>query len=281
MRKIRSFIAKHRVIVSFITLLFVSLVLLLATGSSVEVQPKRIGQGFVSFFQGAATGIGDWFSSTVNSIGELRRTREELVGYKEQLLTLERIARESTQLRQDIQRLQRLLGFSQENAYENIPAEVIAHQPGNIFSLITLNKGSRDGVRRYMPVVGQNKGLTGLVGKIITVSRRSCTVLPILNEESFVSARLEHSRYEGIVNGEGEYSDLLTMQNVKKIALREIQYGDMIITSGMGQLFPKDIPIGRVRSITSEAEETSLELKLEPIVEFTRLEYVLILDRGE
>jgi rod shape-determining protein MreC len=71
------------------------------------------------------------------------------------------------------------------------------------------------------------------------------------------------------------------MQNVQKIAVRDIQYGDMVITSGLGQLFPKGIPIGRVRSVTSEAEETSIELKIEPIIDFVRLEHVLILETGE
>jgi rod shape-determining protein MreC len=222
--------------------------------------------------------VADWFSSTVNSIGELKQTRRELEEYKEKLITYERIAREGMQLRQEIQRLEELLGFSREVAFENIPAEVIARQPGNVFSLITLNKGAKDGVRRYMPVVAQHRGLSGLVGKTITVSARSCTVLPILNQESFVAARLEKSRYEGIVNGKGEFSDLLSMQNVKKIAVREIQYGDMVITSGLGRLFPRGIPIGRIRSITSRAEETSIELMVEPAIDFTRLEQVLILD---
>jgi len=278
MRRVKFFITRHRKSVSFVSLITVSTLLLLFTAGRIDIQPKRIGQGFASVFQRAATGVANWFSSTVNSISELRQTRQELEEYRDKLITYERIAREGTQLRQEIQRLEELLGFSQEVGFGSIPAEVIARQPGNVFSLITLNKGTADGVKRYMPVVAQHRGLSGLVGKTITVSARSCTVLPILNQESFVAARLENSRYEGIVNGEGEFSDLLTMQNVKKIAVREIQYGDVVITSGLGRLFPPDIPIGRIRSIASRAEETSIELRLEPIIDFTRLEQVLILD---
>jgi rod shape-determining protein MreC len=280
MRSIKSYLAKHKTGVSLFLLIFISLILLLTTSQTLELQPKKIGQGIVSIFQRAVSGVGAWFANTVNSIGELKRTKEELEEYKEKLLVYERIAGESTQLRQEIQQLRELLGFSQTVGYRHIPAEVVARQPGNVFALIVLNKGTKDGVRRYMPVAAQSTGLTGLVGKVITVSRSSCTVLPILNEDSYVAARLDRSRYEGIVKGESEFSEFLSMQNVQKIAIREIQYGDMVITSGLGQLFPKGIPIGRVRSITSEAEETSIELKLEPIIDFVRLEHVLILETG-
>ncbi len=281
MRSIKSFITKHKQGVSFVALILFSILLLLITSKSIELQPKRIGQGFISIFQKAVTGISDWVGNTVNSIGELKNTKKELEEYKEQLLVYERMSRESFLLKQELQHLRELLHFSQQTEYKNIAAEVVARQPGNIFSLITLNKGEKDGVKRYMPVVAQNHGLTGLVGKVITVSTSSCTVIPLFNEDSYVAARLEKTRYEGIVNGEGEFSDLISMQHVQKIAIRDIQYGDIIITSGLGKVFPKGIPIGRVRSMKSESAETSVELKIEPVIDFSRLEFVLILGTGE
>jgi rod shape-determining protein MreC len=281
MRSIKSFITRHKQSVSFVALILFSILLLLITSKSIELQPKRIGQGFISIFQKAVTGISDWVGNTVNSIGELKHTKKELEEYKEQLLVYERMSRESFLLKQEIQQLRKLLHFSQQTEYKNIASEVVARQPGNIFSLITLNKGEKDGVKRYMPVVAQNHGLTGLVGKVITVSNSSCTVIPLFNEDSYVAARLEKTRYEGIVNGEGEFSDLISMQHVNKIAIRDIQYGDIVVTSGLGKVFPKGIPIGRVRSIKSESAETSIGLKIEPLIDFSRLEFVLILGPGE
>jgi rod shape-determining protein MreC len=118
----------------------------------------------------------------------------------------------------------------------------------------------------------------GLVGKVISVGLGSSMVLPLFNERSFVASRLETSRYDGLVSGRSEDSEYLSMRNVRKIAIRNIAYGDMVVTSGLGQVFPKGIPIGRVRSVRSKAYETSLEVEVEPIIEFSKLEYVIILD---
>jgi rod shape-determining protein MreC len=68
------------------------------------------------------------------------------------------------------------------------------------------------------------------------------------------------------------------MSYVKKLALNEVQYGELVVTSGMGQLFPQGIHIGRVREMTAIGYEASLELEVEPIADFSRLEYVFILD---
>ena len=71
---------------------------------------------------------------------------------------------------------------------------------------------------------------------------------------------------------------MLSMSYVKKLALEQVQYGELVITSGMGQLFPEGIHIGRVREMTAKGYEASLELEVEPIVDFSRLEYVFIID---
>jgi rod shape-determining protein MreC len=195
------------------------------------------------------------------------------------ILEYERVARDIVKLRQENRALKELLDFSEELNYQHMPAEVIARQPGNTFAVITLNRGARDGVERYMPVVAHTGGHTGLVGKVISVGLGSCMVLPLFNERSFVAGRLQTSRYDGLVSGRGDGSGLLNMRNVKKAALREIEYGDMVVTSGLGQVFPKGIPIGRIRSVRSEAYETSLEVEIEPIIDFSKLEYAMILAR--
>ena len=143
--------------------------------------------------------------------------------------------------------------------------------------MITLNRGAKHGVNRYMAVAAQQAGITGLVGKVVSVAGNSCTIIPLFNENSFVAARLEAQRYDGLISGQGEQSKYLVMQNIERQARSEIQYGDMVVTSGLGRVFPKDIPIGRVRLMSLKAYETSVELQIEPIIDFSRLEYVLIL----
>lgn len=275
---IKSFIARHRQGTVFLVLIFLSIILLVISNRNVLIKPKEIGQSFFSVFQISISSVSRWFINTVNSIGELKQAKRELEESRLKILEYERISRDIVKLRQENSELKGLLDFSKELSYRHIPAEVIARQPGNAFAVVTLNKGSRDGVKRYMPVVARTSGYMGLVGKVISVGLGSSMVLPLFNERSFVASRLETSRYDGLVSGRSEDSEYLSMRNVTKIAIRNIEYGDMVVTSGLGQVFPKGIPIGRVRSVRSKAYETSLEVEVEPIVEFSKLEYVIILD---
>ncbi len=279
MAGIKSFIARHKQGTAFLILVFISIILLVITNRNVVIKPKEIGQSFLSVFQISFSSISRWFSNTVNSIGELKRAKQELEETRMKILEYERVARDIVKLRQENRALKELLDFSEELSYKHVPAEVIARQPGNTFAVITLNRGARDGVERYMPVVARTGGNTGLVGKVISVGLSTCMVLPLFNERSFVAGRLETSRYDGLVSGRSDGSELLSMRNVKKIALRNIEYGDMVVTSGLGQVFPKGILIGRIRSVRSEAYETSLEVEIEPIIDFSKLEYVMILAR--
>ena len=61
---------------------------------------------------------------------------------------------------------------------------------------------------------------------------------------------------------------------MKKIAKEKIAYGDLVVTSGLGGLYPRGINVGRIRLITARPYETSLELQVEPIIDFDRLEYL-------
>ena len=162
-----------------------------------------------------------------------------------------------------------------------VAGEVIARDPGSQFSTIMVNRGRTHGIRKGMPVVAFQEGLQGLVGKVQTVGLLSSAVQPISDPNSFVAARLGNSRYDGLVAGSQLPWGNLIMTYVRKLALSDIAYGELVVTSGMGQLYPEGIHIGRVREMTAKGYEASLELEVEPIVDFSRLEYVFILDMGE
>jgi len=127
-------------------------------------------------------------------------------------------------------------------------------------------------------VVAFQGGLQGLVGRVVVTAALTSTVQPITDPGSYVAARLADARFDGLVAGSPAGSGMLVMSYVKKLALQEVQYGELVITSGMGQLFPEGIHIGRVREMQAKGYEASLELEIEPIVDFSRLEYVFILD---
>jgi rod shape-determining protein MreC len=275
---IPSFVRKNKTGVTFTCLLLLCLLMILFSNRNVILQPKKVGQSFFSVFQLSVHAVGNWFTDTVTSIRELKRLRSELEDARDRLMEYERVSRNLTELRRENEQLREQLGFAQSLPFRYIAAQVIARDPSNQFSTITVNRGSIHGMREGMPVIAFQGGLRGLVGRVVLVSLASSIVQPITDPSSYVAARLQSSRFDGLVAGSPSGADTLTMSYVKKLAVNEVQYGELVISSGMGQLFPEGIHIGRVREMTAKGYEASLELEVEPIVDFSRLEYVYIID---
>jgi rod shape-determining protein MreC len=275
---IPSFVRKNKNGVTFTAILLLCLLMMLFSNRNVVLQPKKVGQSFFSVFQLSVHAVGNWFTGTVTSIRELKRLRSELEEARDRLMEYERVSRDLTELRRENQELRDQLGFAQGLPFRYIAAQVIARDPGNQFSTITVNRGSIHGMQEGMPVIAFQGGLQGLVGRVVLVGLSSSMVQPITDPNSYVAARLQSSRFDGLVAGSQGGADLLTMSYVKKLAVNEVQYGELVITSGMGQLFPEGIHIGRVREMTAKGYEASLELEVEPIVDFSRLEFVYIID---
>lgn len=277
---LREFLSRRRNGTTFVALVTVSVAMILASSGVKLDLPKAVGLGVFATFQRGITGTVHWVRSTFDSIGELRRAREELEVLRERLREAERLSRDIVRLRRENEQLLDLVRLAERSQYRNFPARVIGKQPGNTSSQLILDKGGRDGVRRFMPVVAQQKGTTALVGRVVTVSAHTSAALPIAGQTSFVAARLEASRYDGLLSGQGEASELLLLSHVSTLAVKEIAYGDVVVTSGLGRLFPPDIQIGRVRTIRSLPQASSLEVEVEPFIDVSKLEQVLIVDAG-
>jgi len=80
------------------------------------------------------------------------------------------------------------------------------------------------------------------------------------------------------VAGQGKDRATIVMRYVRKTAAALVEYGDLVVTAGLGGLYPKGINIGRIREINAPAYESSLELSVEPIIDFDRLEEVFLID---
>jgi rod shape-determining protein MreC len=119
--------------------------------------------------------------------------------------------------------------------------------------------------------------MQALVGKIVQTGQFESMVMPLYDTSSGVSARLAESRYEGIVEGQG--ADIPPrMRYIRKRARDDISVGELIVTSGMGGVYPAGINLGRVSGILYQEDETSMEVELESSADFSRLEYVFVID---
>lgn len=274
------FVHRHRTGASFALLLLVCVLLILFSNRNVVIQPKKVGQSFFGLVQVGIHGVSTWLRDTWNSIGELKRLREELNSARERLAEYERVSRNLADLRRENEALREQLGFAQTIPYPYLAARVVARDPGNLFATLVIDRGSHHGVQPGMTVVAFQRGVQGLVGKVVLVGLATSTVQPVTDPEAFVAARLATTRFDGLVSGSRGKPGALVMSYVRKLALGEVQYGELVATSGMGRLYPEGIAIGRVREMSAKGYEASLELEVEPIVDLSRLEHVFVLKTG-
>jgi len=204
------------------------------------------------------------------SIGEISAQNESL---KRKVAQLEGELVRLQELEYENERLRRLLDFksNMHGGYELVTAAVIARDPGNWFGTITLNKGSRDNIKKNMPVLTP----CGLVGRVMAVSNNAAEVLLITDPRSGVGALIQENRVPGVVEGVANSSGYIRMIHIREDA--PVEKGQTVVTSGMGGSFPKGIPVGTVVDVRKVASGLLKEALLRPFVDFNRLEEVFIL----
>lgn len=277
MRAIKGFLLRHRTGSLLAAYLIVSLTLLAVTSDAVRIDFKKAGVTVVSVFQRGGAEVGRFFGRMVNSIGELRRLRENYESLQEQIQQYRVNEREIAQMRSENMRLREQLGFSETLTGSYQAAEVIGTDAGDFLSGLLIDKGSVHGIEKNMPVVAYAGGFEALVGKIIQVGPVSSIVMPLFDPGCYVPGRMQSSRYTGLINGQGTRLDNLLMTSIPKSARGAIKVGDIVMTSGLSSIYPADLYVGRVTEIGAKPWDTSLLVDIEPAVDFSRLEYVFVL----
>ena len=129
-----------------------------------------------------------------------------------------------------------------------------------------------------MTVVAWQSGIQALVGKVIQTGAFESLVMPVFDNNSLISSRFSVSRFEGIIEGQGSTASPLLKRFVPRRARDVINIGDIVVTSGMGGIYPAGINIGRVSGVIFLEYETTLEVEIVPMIDFSRLEYVFVIE---
>ena len=264
----------------FVILLFVSSILLWASTGEFVVNFRNVGFSVASSFENAVFSVHSFFKGTFTSIMELSSLKEKYNELTKRLNDYEILQNSTQALQKENKELRELLAFSNRIRTHNIVAEIIGLDPNNLYYGILINRGLKHGIKKNMPVIAFEKGELSLVGKIMSVGTFSSVVLPLYDDRCFIAAKMEESKHRGIVGGQGSSSLPLIMRYVKKRVKDEVKVGDVVLTSGLddSSIFPKNIPIGYISKIAVHDYETSLELFVEPMINFATLEYVFVLD---
>ena len=241
----------------------------------------KIGFSIMSTMQKGVSFLSDGVSNAFTSIKDMTQMKKEYQALKERLKDYEYLQRSNTEIRRENDRLREQLDFSKDLSYKNIPAQIIGHDPDSLYSGITINKGARNGIKKGMPVIAIQNGNIGVVGKIVTVGMGTSLIIPIYDSQFNISTRVQTSRDLGITKGSG-FSDLpLSMGYIRKSAFSDLHEGDVVVTSGENGNYISNVPVGRISKIKVVDYDNSLDIELEPIVDFPRLENVLVVDQTE
>ena len=260
MQRIRDFLHVRRKGVVLGVAILVSLILMLFD-SSIQA---RVTHSVIF----GLTSIGHRIFAWPMGLSSLRYENEALRDQNLRL-SLELLKLREAQL--ENARLHALLDFKSQQAAEKsyILARVIARNPERIANTILIDVGADEGIQARMPVVTAD----GLVGRIVEVHGYTAIVQLLIDHNCRVSAVVQrHSRVSGIVSFEAGTFYL------KNVSLRgDIEVGDLIVSSGLGELFPKGLYVGQVVRVGEEVQGLFREVILSPGVNFHNLEEVFVL----
>jgi rod shape-determining protein MreC len=170
-------------------------------------------------------------------------------------------------------RLRRLLHFEERLNFQSIVARVVARDVSTEFRAIRINRGDNAGLRKNMAVVTNE----GVVGRILRTTATTADVVTIMDSNSAVDSIDERSRARGVVEGMTDESCQL------RYVLRtdDIQPGDVMISSGLGGIIPKGVPVGTVSRVNRKPFGITQDVEIKPSVDFTKLEEVLVITSSE
>ncbi|MBI3180189.1 MAG: rod shape-determining protein MreC [Deltaproteobacteria bacterium] len=197
------------------------------------------------------------------------RLRAEVAALKEEL-------RAVSEHRLENERLRLLVGLKEQASdVPMIAARVISTSPTPLFRAVRIDKGSRHGVQVGCAVVVHD----GVVGRVAALSPFSSDVMLIVDTNSSIDVLVQRTRARARVRGEGgDHGLSLVTEHLART--EEVEPGDLLITSGAGESFPKGLAVGTVAELTRGAFGLYQHARAEPSVDLSRIEDVMVIPAG-
>ena len=213
------------------------------------------------------TTVSAWVGRVMTSKDDLRLQNNQL---EAEALVLKGKLQKLNALSVENARLRELLGATQKNVGRVLLAEVMAVSPNPLYHYVMINKGRDDGVTVGQPVIDQS----GLFGQVVEVAKMTSRVLLISDQRHAVPAEVSRNGLRVTIEGDSHYHQL-TVPNVAPTS--DVQVGDLLLTSGLGGLFPRGYPVATVTEVALEKGQDYLTIKAKPLAELHYARQLLLL----
>jgi rod shape-determining protein MreC len=197
----------------------------------------------------------------------LRHVKAENEELKRQLAEAQVEMQEQRALADRARGLEKLLELHDHLNLATTGAQIIGAAASPDFRTLTIDKGTRDGLRPDMAVVAP----AGVVGRVVVPSARSAKVQLLIDRNAAAGVIIERTRAQGVVVGVGE--DRLQMQYVSEAS--DVAVGDLVVTSGIDTIYPKGLVVGRVETVEKSGPSFK-RIIVKPAVNFSQIEEVLV-----
>jgi len=253
----------------FLAVMLLHVVLISAQVNSKSGVPvlEAVMFGIFSEAQRSMTGVVSGVRRVWSGYIGLRHLKQENDALKRDLAAAQIAAQEQSALASRARGLEKLLELRDRTSLQTAAAEIIGTAPTQDFRTVTIDKGTREGLRPDMAVIAP----AGVVGRVVVPSSRAAKVQLLIDRNAAAGAVVERSRAQGLAIGGGE--DLLEMTYVSETA--DIVAGDQVMTSGIDGIYPKGFAIGRVERVEKNGGAYK-KIVVRPAVDFRALEEVLI-----
>jgi len=173
------------------------------------------------------------------------------------------------QYQEENKRLRKLLDSPFIRDEKKIVTEVMAVDSSPYRHQVVIDKGHTDGVYVGQPVINEK----GIVGQVTFVAAHNSRVLLLVDSNNSIPVQIVRNDLRVIASGSGDLNSIY----LEHISLStDIQRGDLLVTSGLGGLYPEGYPVGYVSKVDNDNSRQFAKIEAEPLVEFDRLRYLLL-----
>lgn len=223
---------------------------------------------FQSLFSNLSLGV----RGTVSEYFNLLRIKSENTELKNKMGELSTRLKLFEENQIELERLKNLIDFQKNTQMQLIPAQVIGRDLLPDHKTITINKGTHHGLKNMQAVLT----VSGAVGYVFRPEKFTSHIMLMTDRYSVVDALIQKTRSHGIVEGQGENNGIL--QYVDRTD--DVKAGDLIVTGGLDNIFPKGFPLGVVTEVARKTKSASLIIQIRPVIESDKIEEVFIVQNA-